>query len=136
MTEPIPVIPLEYAKPDAVERGHRVWRQINRGALIAGASVTLIGWVMILIDAKSVLVSGPLLMLIGLAMLVGGFRRRQALIWTIGAAHCAVCVLFIALVNLLHWGPRPAQTPFAIMGAAYNLLTIPAALWAWVRRVG
>jgi len=90
----------------------------------------------LLIHVETVLFSGPLLLLVGLAMVTGGFYRRQPFIWGLGSAHCAICVLFIVLVNLLNWSPSEAAQPFAVMCGAYNLLSIPATIWAWVRRVG
>jgi hypothetical protein len=133
---PLPVIPLEYAKPADGEARVRPWRLINYSALIAGAAVTVLGSALIWINVESVLASGPALMLVGFTMLVGGFRRQKPFIWGLGAAHCAVCVLFVALVNLLNWGPRQAEQPFAVMSGAYNLLTLPVAVLAWVRRAG
>jgi hypothetical protein len=39
----------------------------------------------------------------------------------VGVSHCAICVLFLFLVNAFHWGPREARFPFAVMGALYTL---------------
>ena len=42
----------------------------------------------------------------------------------------------VAMVNLLHWGPREATEPFRALAGAYNLLSVPATVWAWVRQAG
>jgi hypothetical protein len=136
MAEPLPVIPLDYQKPSEGEARTRLWRRLNRIALVAGAAVALGGWVAVISDVHAVLVAGPLLLCIAAVMVVGGLWRKQPWIWGIGLAHCGVCLLFVALVNLLHWGPRQAQEPFRTLAAAYNLLSVPVTVWAWVRRAG
>ena len=69
-------------------------------------------------------------------MIAGGLLCTQPWVWGIGLAHVGVCVLFVALVNTLSWGPRQAERPFIGMGAAYNALSGTAALLAWGRRAG
>jgi hypothetical protein len=136
MTEPLPVIPLEYAKPPEGEARARVWRRMNRISLVAGGAVALVGWVAMMSDVHAALVAGPVLGCAGALMIIGGLWRRQPWIWGIGLGHCGVCLLFVALVNLLRWGPQEATEPFRAMAGGYNLLSIPATLWAWVRRAG
>lgn len=111
MTEPIPVIPLEYAKPSEMEARARLWRRVNRIALAAGAAVALVGWVVLMFNVYAVLVAGPLLACVGVVMVIGGLWRRQPWVWGIGLGHCSVCLLFVAMVNLLHWGIGGPEKP-------------------------
>jgi hypothetical protein len=134
--QPLSVIPLEYAHAVEIDGRQRLWRRINRIALVAGAAVSLIGWGFLLMNVRTVLFSGPVLMIVGAMMVIGGVRGRQPFVWGLGIAHCTVCVLFAALVNLRHWNPPQAAEPFAVMGGAYNLVTIPATIWGWIRRAG
>jgi hypothetical protein len=109
---------------------------VNRVALVAGGAVALVGWVAVMSDVHAVLVAGPVLGCISTAMVIGGLWRRQPWIWGIGLAHGGICLLFVALVNLLHWGPNQAAEPFRALAGVYNLLSVPATVWAWVRRAG
>ena len=136
MAEPLPVIPLEYEQPSKAEARSRIWRRINCIALPAGGGVALAGWLAVLSDVHAVLVAGPVLFSVGVLMVVGGLWRRQPWIWGLGLAHCFVCLLFVALVNLLHWGPQQAAQPFRALAGTYNLLSVPATALAWVRRAG
>jgi hypothetical protein len=134
--EPVAVLPLAYAEPETAGGGRSSWRRINRGALLASIVVTAGAWCGVLYHVESVLVGGPTLMALGALMVVGGLRRRQPWVWAIGTGHCAICMLFVALVNGLKWSPQDADIPFTVMGAAYNLISIPACVFAWIRRAG
>jgi len=133
MADPVPVIPLQYATAET--RGRRVSAVfvacVAGGWLACGATWLLI-W---LWDIKVVLVAGPLIFAAGLAGLAGGLRARAAWLLAAGTAHCSVCALFVALVNLLDWGPHQAREPFLLMGAAYCVLALPLTIMT-VRRSG
>ena len=127
MGDPLRVIPLEYAKPDDAARRLRRWRWISQCCLILSWVCCAVALALIVyVEVESVLVTGPILFLLGLALLIGGVAMRRPLTASIGAAHCGVCVLFFALVNLLQWSPREAKWPFSVMGAVYTVgLTWP-----------
>jgi hypothetical protein len=133
MPEPIPVIPLAYADPGTIER-FRAWRWVNRICLIVGGFASFIAWLLLFFQVETVLGSGPVLFLTGGLMVTGGLLRRRPWMWGIGICHCAICLLFVLLVNLLHWSPADARGPFIAMGAAYNLLSLPIWIAAWANR--
>ena len=77
------------------------------------------GWVRMLKEVRSVVISGPLILAVGVVILIGGAvtGRRSAIV--IGACHCGIVALFVGLVNLLHWSPHNAEAPFMVMGTIH-----------------
>jgi hypothetical protein len=85
-------------------------------------------------DVESVIVTGPVIALLGLTTVILGFAGRYMALACLGLANILVCILFFLLVVILEWGPRDAQHPFAVMGAIYTAATLPVAVWV-TRRV-
>lgn len=108
----------------ATRRGR--WVQGTRWLLWIGWAVCALAWVLIAaVDVESVVGTGPALFLIGLATVVAGARARYPAAWGLGLAHCAICIVFVALINLLSWNPSQAAGPFTVMGLAYTVVTLP-----------
>lgn len=104
----------------------------NRARTLLGVGIlcALCAWLAIpLITVESVLFSGPILAIVGLATTIYGIRHHYPQVTTMGAAHVAICILFVSLVNLLGWGPGAARVPFMLMGAIYILIMAPLS-WA------
>ena len=122
--EPIPVLPLEYEnRADTAARLR--WRLTRSQWLLASAwAACLVAWGLIVsLDVQTVVVTGPVIALLGLATAFTGLRiGRRAYQW-IGAADVAICVLFVTLVNWLSWSPRDATLPFTVMGAMHVIGT-------------
>lgn len=133
--EPIPVIPLEYAKPSTLPRLERRWLVVAQFALVLSAVDVLVGWLLIwMIDAETVLATAPILFLLGLLLIVASWRLRLMVTVMLGLAHCSICLLFTMLVNVQNWGPRQSTTPFTIMAGAYLLVVVaPVTVVAWRR---
>lgn len=138
--EPIPVLPLEYAKPPTgVPLRSRRWLVTANIALIVAAMDVLVGWVLIfLIDVETVLATAPILFAAGLILILACRKVGMLLGIILGLAHCSICLLFTMLVNVQHWGPRDATRPFTVMGGAYLILVVvpvSAAVFLRLRRV-
>jgi len=102
--------------------------------LVGTAGLCVLSWVLIVtVDVKTVLFSGPPIFILGAALVAagvkGGYYRAAAL----GMAHCGVCLLCLGLVNLFRWSPQRAALPFSLMGCFYLLLETPVALLVWRR---
>ncbi|MGE5608011.1 MAG: hypothetical protein ACM359_02050 [Bacillota bacterium] len=100
----------------------------NRARTLLGLGIlcTLCAWLAIpLIDVESVLISGPVLTIIGLTTILYGMRHGYHQVAAVGAGHVAICILFASLVNILSWGPNAAREPFMLMGAIYTMLMAP-----------
>jgi hypothetical protein len=113
---PLAVLPLEYAGP-AVNPSTTLMRWMTYLSVAAMVLATLAA----ILNVESVIVSGPVLALLGVIMVVCGFSRRQRALWWPGLAHWGICGLFVGLVNMLHWSPSDARVPFPIMGAIYTV---------------
>ena len=135
MSDPLPVIPLEYAADPAGNTPRlRKWLRF----LAHAAWLTcILAWLLILYPTvESVLVSGPLIFLLGAALLIVAWRVGSPRHMILGASHCAICLLFFMLVQQLKWGPGAARTPFAVMGGAYAAAAAAATLWVQSRAAG
>jgi hypothetical protein len=86
-------------------------------------TVLLIG----MLSAEVAVVGGPVLATAGALMIVGGWMVGSRAAIAFGAAHVGICVLFVALVNLMSWSPRDAYGPFLAMGTLYALAASLAA---------
>ena len=92
--------------------------------------VRLVGAVLIIFyEVESVIVTGPILLLLGVFLFGLGVRCRYYRAAIIGAADCLICFLFFGLVWTLSWSPTQATVPFGFMSAIYLLGTLPAVFW-------
>lgn len=123
MTEPVPVLPLEYAPPPAA--GYPKWRRVARLSAMIAWPCCLIAWALLFVEVESVLFTGPVIFTLGLLAVLGGALNREVFLVVLGAAHCAVCVLFVVLVNYFSWSPQEAEWPFITMGALYTFVAAP-----------
>jgi hypothetical protein len=132
---PIPVLPLEYAPPPPA--ASRVWHRILTICLPAAYGCCVLALILIAtVTVESVLFTGPTLFAAGLLTVVAGLFARRRVAAVVGACHCAICLLFVGLVNALHWGPRDAQTPFMLMGTVYSIAILFPTYLAWLPSVG
>lgn len=97
--------------------------------MIAGLIICLLALGLIIgTDVRTVLITGPLLLGTGLVTAIVAHKARyRAALW-IGVAHCAICLLFVTLVNLFDWSPDRAVQPFEAMGTGY---TVAMGLATW-----
>ena len=81
-------------------------------------------------DVESVLITGPIILLLGLTTIAFSFAvRYRRLLW-LGVANCAICLFFFGLVQVFNWSPVDAAEPFCCLGFAYAFMTLP-----WVIQV-
>ena len=125
--EPVPAIPLQYADPELHPHPRR--RAAARVCTLIGWLCCLVALCLILYEVESVIFTGPVIVLSGVLMTVSGSLTRDLRVALLGAAHCAVCVLFVALVNWRNWDPGDARLPFLGMGTVYTGAT---ALPTWI----
>jgi hypothetical protein len=131
MSDPLPVIPLQYATPVAEPHRRRVSAATATVAAWTGWAAAAVAVALIpTVSVESVLVTGPVLFALGILCLVAGLRARRPWAVAAGLGHCAVCTLFVMLVNVLHWGPSRAREPFLWMGALYTAAALPLAILA------
>ena len=125
-TAPRPVIPLEYAQPTTARRA-RAWWLAARACVVLCGLCLFVGWVLLFFDVETVIVTGPLLFVLGLALAVSAWRLKLMPAVMLGIGHCSICVLFVTLVNVRNWSPSEAEIPFRVLGGFYLLVvTVPA----------
>ena len=127
MTEPRPVIPLEYADAaaDRAARRRHIWLRVGRFTCFGAWMWALAAWAVVFqLKVESVLFTGPVLFVLGLVIVLAGVLAPRTLFVLLGASHCALCVLFAVLVNVNHWGPGAAWRPFSLLGAVYLVCAV------------
>ena len=121
MAEPRPVIALDYAPPSPRAT---IWRAIVRWTVPLSWLCCVVGTFAILVEVESVLVSGPVLFVLGLLTLIGGKMTGRRWVTGLGWGHVGICILYVGLVNLRGWSPSEAEAPFAVMSIVYTLATV------------
>lgn len=133
MTNPTPILPLEYAEPERAPS--RASRRLVRACHVLAILCCAVAWVF-LVFWESVLLAGLMLFTIGLLLVVGGSVTRDWRAVVLGAAHVAVCVPFVAVVHWRGWSFREAGGPFMVMVAFYTLSALSIATWSPKRSPG
>ncbi|MBP7937183.1 MAG: hypothetical protein KA354_21270 [Phycisphaerae bacterium] len=105
---------------------------VTRGLIALGWFTCMIAWGLIaLVDVESVLVTGPILLLVGLLSVIAGLLAKYSRAVVVGACYAGVSLLFFLLVVIFDWGPGEAKEPFLWMGAAFIVLVVPLFTAAW-----
>jgi hypothetical protein len=127
MSETLPAIPLQYQSP--IRRPRRRWLSLGRWAVLIAWPMCLLAWFLLFVEVETVLVTGPVILLLGLVAIIGGIVHRSWWLVVIGVWHVTLCLLFVALVNLRHWSPDDSRDPFIIMGLVHLILTLSLTLY-------
>ena len=122
------------AKATELPIGHQKARL--RPTLQWGLGTAWTGWaacavaeaLIVFADVESVMGTGPVIAVVGVATVLLGLAGRYAALAWVGLANILVCILFFMLVVILEWSPGQAAHPFAIMGAIFTAATLPAAI--------
>jgi hypothetical protein len=102
-----------------------------RWAALAAAGVCGVAIVTVaLAGAKTVVFSGPTIAGLGAVVLVLGLLGRYWWAVGIGASHLAICIVFVAMVNVFRLSPRSAYVPFLCVGLPYLLGVVGATIVA------
>lgn len=105
------------------------WRRVALWAMLAG--VPLIGLSLLLVglvDIEVILVSGPVLAIVGVLLIVAGTRLRDRFVLTGGLLHLAACGGTFALIFGLSLDKREAFALVVVVhglyGVAFAALTV------------
>jgi hypothetical protein len=118
MTQPIPVIPLEYEHP-ATGALARPTGILRISTILAWAACAIAWLLIVWVDVESVIVTGPIIALLGTMVIVRGIIEQRSRHLIAGTAHLGICLLFVVLVNLRNWSPNEAAMPFTVLGAIH-----------------
>lgn len=82
------------------------------------------------LEIESILVSGPLLSLVGLTIAAICFQRRLLTGLLFGCSVPTISVICFAIINVMAWGPNAAQTPISMLLVAFALGSLPWGFYA------
>jgi hypothetical protein len=124
-----------------LESLHRRSDWLN-GLLLLHGLVILVAIAAQAFDIESILVSGPILALVGFVIALFAFRQRDIAATQLGVSAIAFALLIVILINYYHmilinyfeWGPRSAEGPVRILSCIYAIFAFPAAMWLFYRR--
>lgn len=128
MNEPFnPYQPPTYPEPLSTEtrpRGRRVLSIVKILAVLQLTTI-VIGLIASVIDVESIMVTGPVLTVLGLicfgAAAWAGVRAGIVL----GVSGPAVAVFCFLLIYSQRWSPADAARPIPLIGAAYSAISVP-----------
>lgn len=118
-----PVLPLEYAPPEAARR---LWpdRVLFWSSWVSAVAVGVGALLIPIISVETVLVSGPVVAIFGLLMLLTAVQTQRLMLLIVAIGHVGICGLFVALVNVFHLGPGEAKGPFLVMSLVWGLAAL------------
>lgn len=94
----------------------------------------ILGFLAILfIDVESVVLTGPIEFILGLLLIIFAAILNHHLGITLGGLMISIAIALTALVNILHWSPSDAHTPFVYITTPFVLCTTPMFVFALLR---
>ena len=102
---------------------------------VIGAIDVLVGGILVVLtNAEPVVVTGPILFVLGLLLMIAAWKIRLLLPAILGLAHCSICLLFTMLVNVRNWDPGDATKPFTVMiGVYFVAVVVPVSAVVFLR---
>ena len=132
--EPLAVIPLQYENATAAQA--RPTKRLGIVAIAAWLACAVALGLIVAVDVESVMVTGPVITVLGLLLAVWALLEHRPPFLVAGAAHIAICLLFVVLVNVRQWSPREATLPFTVMGAMHVIGSGAGTAWLLLRGRG
>ena len=105
----------------------------TRWLIIVAALTSMSSILVVYVQTERVMITGGLLLLLGLTTSVLAWRGRYPMALFVGIAHCAIVGICVTAVNICSWGPRQAKIPFLWIGIIYNCSLAPTS-WIALRR--
>ena len=84
---------------------------------------------------RSIVGSGPIFSLVGLAIAYVAYRSHALLEMVIGLSAPLLSLLICILINYYQWSPSQGERPNTLIMTAYALVAVPALLFAIVRQI-
>ncbi len=84
-------------------------------------------------DIESIMVSGPVVSVIGLLVGLMSLRRYDGVGLLFGLSALSMSVLCLSVIYGLEWGPHEAALPISCLLIAYAILSLPAGAVAFRR---
>jgi hypothetical protein len=103
------------------------------GLMIAGWVAAAIAWLLAFVDIESIMLSGPVLMLLAMAGAVVAGRARSGALFVTAVVQWGMPVAIFILIVGMNWGPNAARAPVLTIGAIYLATLAPFVAWAFYR---
>ncbi|MGI9474612.1 MAG: hypothetical protein ACR2NZ_23960 [Rubripirellula sp.] len=84
---------------------------------------------------ESILGSGPVLALVGIAMAILGYREGNSSWLILGVASVGFAAFIFGLINANSWGPPEAAKPVRQMIVAFSVIMLPSLFFGIIHRV-
>lgn len=81
----------------------------------------------------TILASGAILTLVGLAMAIMAYREKNYWTLALGGAAVSFTIFVFVVINAFGWGPPEAAEPVSLIIAGFSLLFVPPLLFAVIR---
>ena len=85
-------------------------------------------------EHETIIGSGPVLFLVGLALSIVAFRSGDILFSVIGVSAMLLCALVVFLINFFGWGPPQGDAPITMISWIYSAVVVPVIVWRIVVR--
>jgi len=74
---------------------------------------------------ESIITSGPIFSLVGLAIAIVGFRNSDYMATAFGGSAIAFALLIVFLINYNSWGPVQGDRPITLLAFGYAAFALP-----------
>ncbi len=80
-------------------------------------------------EHKSIIGSGPIFSLVGLAIAIVAFRNRDRHAMAFGGSGIAFSSLIVFLINYNSWAPAQGDRPITLLSFTYAVFALPISGW-------
>jgi hypothetical protein len=80
------------------------------------------------IDVESIVVTGPIFTVLGLAVACGWFVSRHLSTWVFGLSVGIISIFLLILIVSLDWSPSDAQYPVSLVLLGFEIAVVPVGL--------
>ena len=95
--------------------------------------VMLLAIPIVLLTVESIVITGPLFALVGLALIIVAVREKNIGGLVVGCSAVGFSGLILGLINVLDWSPAEATKPVTVMVFVYSAVVLPALLIIVIR---
>jgi hypothetical protein len=110
-----PDVPFDVVRESA-PRGAYFW---VRSFIMMQMLIAVMGTAAAFVDVHTIVATGPILSIFGIAGAIACVRKRYNFGVWIGASGPAICLAIFLIIQLFNWGPSEAQEPVPPIGAFY-----------------
>ncbi|MCA9058341.1 MAG: hypothetical protein KDA85_07575 [Planctomycetaceae bacterium] len=128
-----------YRVPDVSERSRqRVTGSPGRTLLpfriacVLQVATVLIGTIVAWFEIESIIVTGPLLTVLGITVLTMAIRIQSMLGALVGGSGPTISLLVFLVILVFDLGPREAQIPVSVIASLYAMTCVPLIIIACI----